>query len=666
MKATAVAPLDVTPLVLKRNYPTVMPNFTLRPPQDEAIECWEASRKKKTIISLPTGTGKTACGLTICGKINERVLWIAHREELIQQPYEECLEKFQGLDVGIVKAERDQCAHRLTIALIQTLAKEDRLVSILQYGKIGLVIYDEAHHAVAKQSMRVLAQLGCFAPTGPKLLGLTATVERSDKVSLAQAFDEIVYKYPIQDAIRNGYLVRPVGPHGCALPFTVPLALNPDAMKIVDGDFAISELNQELTRTNAAQATAAAIKAYCGTRKTIVFTASVDQAKRTAEECQKLGIKAEWASGDMNMTERRSVIEKLASGEVQVVGNAEIFTEGFNERSISAIVMARPTKSQGRYVQACGRGLRTDHHKVDCLVIDIVGATDLGLVTADYLLKVTEKKIVKRRKRIVTDVNDEWKRITSYLRSAKLDLVPHGEITFARASDDLYVTVAKDGDMVILRRLESGFDDQWVIEHRNERYSPDPLSLQDAMSACDILMPEFGGGAEPGSPEWRAAADKAASEPEPVPTNEHMSILMQAESPDELQKRIEDDLRRTRQREVAKTLGRAIENGFGHLWNWDKRGPPPEAQRWGWDENKKAKGKLLGWYMDESEIGVDPSLAIEIMVRDAEGYKEPAPNLSMTGLRELFSTTKRLFKGRNGDWVKIPARDVIPRPVKPG
>lgn len=656
-------PLDVKRITLKKNYPVIAPELELRLPQREAIECWEAARKRRVIISLPTACGKTITALTITGRINSRVLWIAHREELIQQSYDECLEKFPGLDVGIVKAERDQCAHRLTIASIQTLAQEDRLIGLLMWGHFDLVTVDECHHSVSPTYMKVLAQLGCFTPSGPKLLGLTATIERSDKISLAKAFEEIVYKYPIQDAIKNGYLVRPV-------PVKVPLALNPNAMKIVDGDFATSDLDRELTRTNAAQATAAAIKAHCGNRKTIVFTASVDQAKRTAEECQKLGIKAAWASGEpyMNKTERRAVIEKLANGEIQVASNSELWTEGFDERSIAAIVVARPTKSQGRYCQMAGRGLRTFPHKVDCLLIDIVGATDLGLVTADDLLKITEKKIKPRRKRIVTDVNDEWKRITSYLRSAKLDLVPHGEITFARASDDLYVTVAKDGDMVILRRIESGFDDQWLIEHKGMCYSPTPLALQDAMSACDVLMPEFGGGAEPGSPEWKAAADKAAGEPEPEPAalGEQMSILMNAESPDELQKRIEEDLARAKRKEVAGIIGRAIGSGLGHLWNWDKKGPPPIPQRWGWDKNGKAQGKLLGWYLNESEIGVDPALVVEVTAQDAMNRQESAPTFTMTGLRELFQTTRRLFKGRSGDWIKIQAMDVVPRPVKEG
>lgn len=661
MKAKEATPLDVKALTHKRNYPLIPPVIELRLPQSEGIECWEASRKRRTIISLPTACGKTIAGLSISGRLNGRVLWIAHRDELIQQPYDECLEKFPGLDVGIVKAEQNQCAHRLTIASIQTLAQHDRLVGVLQFGVPDLVIADECHHCVSPTYMRVLTQIGCFSPNGPKLLGLTATIERSDKISLAKAFEEIVYKFPIQQAIKDGYLVRPV-------PLKVPLALDPSSMKVVDGDFAASDLDRELTRTNAAQATAAAIKAHCGKRKTIVFTASVDQAKRTTEECLKLGIEATWASGEphMNKTERRAIIDKLASGEVQVVSNAELFVEGFDERSIGAIVMARPTKSQGRYVQQAGRGLRTFPHKVDCLLIDIVGATDLGLVTADELLKITEKKIRKRRKRIVTDVNDEWKRITSYLRSAKLDLVPHGELTFARASDDLYVTVAKDGDMVILRRIDPEGGDVWVIEHKSVCYSPEPLTLQDAMSACDILMPEFGGGAEPDSPEWKAAADKAAGEPEPrpAPLHEQIPIMLQAETPDDLQKRIEEDMARTKRKEVARSIGEAIEAGLGHLWSWDKKGCPPEPLRWGWDQKKKPKGRMLGWYANENDSGVDPHAALEVAAEAARLAGKPAPNVTVTSIRDLFAKTSRLFKGRRGDWLKIPPRDMVPRPEK--
>jgi len=492
-------------------HPKITPSILLRGCQAEAILAWRESRHKRKIISLPTGCGKTITALTIASEtILGRVLWLAHREELITQPTKELAKSFLGMESGIVKADEDEFLSRLVIASVQTVAKRKRLMRLAEGSPFSLVVIDEAHHAPNKTYMGVLEALGCFDEDGPEVLGLTATVERADKVSLADVFNDIVFAISISEAIDDGYLVPPK-------PLKVPLAIDSRALRVVDAndgdkDFNQADLEKELVRVNSARATAIAIVEHAKGKKVIVFTVSVDQAKRTAAELQTLGIRAEWASGEphMNSTERKAVVERLAKREIDVVVNCNLFTEGFDDKDIDCVVIARPTKSKGAYIQMVGRGLRLAPNKRDCLVIDIVGASDLGLVTIDAYLAETKKKVTRKKRDPRTGPADpevEWKRIRSYLRSARVDVVPHGEATFARASSGLLVTVTADGEMLLIRRT-SEEENLWVIERKGVHYT-EPADVNATMDAACLLSRKYGGTVAPGSEKWNQATEKS-------------------------------------------------------------------------------------------------------------------------------------------------------------
>jgi hypothetical protein len=520
---------------------------------------------------------------------------------------------------------------------------------------------------MAKTSKKVLEHLGCFLPGGPTLLGLTATIERSDKLSLIDIFEEIVYRLPISDAIRDGYLVAPVA-------IQVPLPINPKALRRINDDFAQSDLDRELTRVDAAKATAIAIKVNCGDRKTLVFCASVDQAKKTSEECRNLGMESAWVSGapHMKTAARKQVIRDLKSGKLRVVICSQLLVEGYDEKTISSVVMAKPTLSQSMYIQQAGRGLRTAKHKTDCLIIDLVFVSNLGLVTADILLANKEKKIQKKRKkRVVEDVNDEWKRLSSYLRTAKIDLMEHGEITYARASDSLYVTAAKDGDLVVIRRVakHEDNDDRWVIEHQGLIYTPEPIAFQDALATCDLLMPSFGGSAAPNTPEWNAAADKplhgpgkdaseftyAAQVPVAAP------MLLSAEDAYDLQDRIKHEIEERLKKEFLILVGIAIRDGKGHLYAHDKK-EPVDGERWGW-RKKLPMGPMIGWISaDGVEARLDPLASIEAAINSATRLQARVPDCSVSDIKHLFRTTSGSFKSRNLVWIKALLSDLVPPP----
>lgn len=687
-------PADIVPIEVdyskyeKRDFPKIEPTMKLRGVQTEAIDAFISDVKhRRKVIVLPTGCGKTVTGLAIAGRTNGRVLWIAHRDELIEQPAEEVDKRFDGLEYGIEKGGvRTGVGKRLVIASIQTLGKMARLRPILDGAPFSLVIYDECHHATSIMARKVLTRLGCFRDgkdgnKGPVLLGLTATLERADKTSLSEVFEDVIYSVSIQKAIELGYLVPPK-------PIKVPLPINLKAIKIVNGDFAAGDLERELARTNAAQATASAILANCGQRKTIAFCASVNQAQRTADACKELGIKAAWVSGELVKSERRARLHQFSTGEIQVLCNAEVLTEGFDERSIGAVVIAKPTRSQGRYVQQAGRGLRTCEHKVDCLLIDIVGASDLGLATAEILFKPEKKKELKKRKRKDDeggDPNMEWQRLAAYLNSATVDTIEHGELVFARASDDMIVTVAKDKELVILRRVALD-PDLWQVEHRGIVFSPFPLSLQETMSVCDTMIEEFGGGAKPGSPEWDVAtsapappkgfnpADVAGAETTRVaPPESLLPIAFQAPSEmkpgmsgEELAESISLDILNTQAARFCKGLKLALKTGEIHLLDDDK-GPPHHPYRWGWEARDQLtiptdlpifpRGVMAGWVRGDTAF-VDPELCVPLARKALLTAGDPMNEISVKNIRRHLGTRHRLFKGNDKTWVKVNSRDI--------
>ncbi|RYZ60734.1 MAG: DEAD/DEAH box helicase, partial [Proteobacteria bacterium] len=166
---------------------------TLRPYQREAIDAvLEARRKgvRRMVITLPTGAGKTVIFAHLARLAKRQVLVLAHREELLFQAREKLERSLQGAGVVAIErgADRAPVDAKILVCSIRSL-HEERLARVLQGRDIGLVIYDECHHAAAEDNLRVLTQLGVFAPewTGT-LLGFTATTGRGDGKGLDTVF----------------------------------------------------------------------------------------------------------------------------------------------------------------------------------------------------------------------------------------------------------------------------------------------------------------------------------------------------------------------------------------------------------------------------------------------------------------------------------------------
>jgi superfamily II DNA or RNA helicase len=361
---------------------------TLRPYQVEARSAvaavWEDADAGNPLIVLPTGCGKTRTALSIVEDeldAGGRVVWLAHRGELLTQPLAALRKTRPDLarHAGIVKAGQDEADRRLVFASIPTVAKKARRARILAHGEPSLVVVDEAHHSVAKGQRRAIAGL-----RGGRLLGLTATPDRADGKDLAELW-QIAYSYPITRAISEGYLVPPYSVV-CPVPDLDPgdlLGLSDEeqgealiAAHIVE--HTVETLSAPRHAVRLPDREASALLETRG-RRWLVFTASIRQAELTAEALTAAGWRARWASGDTSADDRARLLRALAEQKIDVLVSPAIFTEGTDCPPVDGILLARACASWSLLVQCVGRGLRlsTATGKAECMVIDLAGATEV-------------------------------------------------------------------------------------------------------------------------------------------------------------------------------------------------------------------------------------------------------------------------------------------------
>lgn len=313
--------------------------------------------------------GKTITGLALCRKRGKRTLWLAHREELVSQPAKALTLVWPDATYGVVKAERNEFMRQVVFASIQSAQQERRIQQLVAQG-FGTIVVDEAHRSLSDGYVELFKRLGCFDEGGPMLLGLTATPERSDNGALSDVFQGVVYQVGIAAAIDGGYLVPPNIVER-------PIRLDLDTLKTSRGDYAVAELDLALMQAGIVQEITSAYEEHCsnGRRKSLIFTVSIDQAHRVADELSTRGHAVAALSGNTGGEERKRILRKLHTGELQAVVNCNVLTEGFDEPSVDAVILARPTQSKPMMIQMVGRGLRLHPGKADCLVLDMAGVS---------------------------------------------------------------------------------------------------------------------------------------------------------------------------------------------------------------------------------------------------------------------------------------------------
>lgn len=368
----------------------------LRPYQLAAGTAWGAARAcdahARGVVVLPTGCGKTALGLWIAST-SGRTLWLAHRDELIEQPLAAIREHYPHLDARAVAAERDGVMARdVVVGSVQTLRIDRRLARLVASGACDLVVIDECHHAPASSYRKILDAVAGSCP----VLGLTATPERSDGVSLSEVFaEEPVYHYSITAAQAEGWLV----PHVARRVELADLDLSACGLDR-HGDYRVKDLSREMMAGVVVEAVAQTVAGVVEDgRRPLVFVPSVEVSQAVSGALRARGVASEHLDGKTPRDERRARLARHRAGETRALVNCAVLTEGYDDPALDAIVIARATTSPGLYVQMAGRGLRSccacgairlgqpcSCAKADCLLVDLVGAHAAhGLCTAETL-----------------------------------------------------------------------------------------------------------------------------------------------------------------------------------------------------------------------------------------------------------------------------------------
>lgn len=344
-----------------------------RPYQTEALAAIRDAARDAVmhqIVALPTGTGKTVVFAMLAKQVVERdrrVLIIAHRDELLEQAAHKLAQVEPSLadKIGFVRAGQDETDRQVVIASVQTISRQRRLDRLTP--DFSLMVVDEAHHSAADSYLRIID-----AMDHPQMLrvGMTATPQRSDKKDLRDRWDKVVYHKGLVWMIREGYLCNMRGVQIRLKGFDV------SNLKVRAGDFTDESSARALEYANAPDHAAAAWHEHAEGRPTLVFTPTVELSQHMAAAFVRSGVAAEHLDGTTPSDERKAILARLRTGETKVVSNVAVLTEGFDEPSVSCIIMARPTKSKPLYVQIVGRGSRLWPNKADCLVMDMVGVTD--------------------------------------------------------------------------------------------------------------------------------------------------------------------------------------------------------------------------------------------------------------------------------------------------
>lgn len=326
-----------------------------------------------TLVVMPTGTGKTVVAGSICDdyvKAARRVMFIAHREELVEQAANS-IRSMTGLDVRMEMANHSADEHSMfkadvVVASVQTLtASKCRRLHQFEARGFGALIIDEAHHAVAKTYLKVI---DWAREKHVKVVGITATPDRGDEAALGRVFDEPAFVYEILDAIKDGWLV----PVDCEYVHVDGYDIS--TVKTVDGDLNQGQLAAELEREPIVCKMAASMVEDSQSRPTIGFYVTVKQAELGCHAVNGMEPgSARWVCGETPSFERRPIMQGFKAGAFRHLMNVGIATEGFDAPVAACCAMGRPTKSRALYAQCLGRITRPLPGIVDDPSLDAAG-----------------------------------------------------------------------------------------------------------------------------------------------------------------------------------------------------------------------------------------------------------------------------------------------------
>ena len=336
--------------------------FDYQEDMKERIE--KALRLHRSVMAqMPTGTGKTYLLTAVIDSFvsnnpMEKVWIVAHRRELVSQ-IDETVRKFHSYSASN------------TSSLLSSVKAMSIQWLIRHYNEIeeepGMIVIDEAHHALAKTYKEMWERF-----PKAKFLGLTATPCRLNGKGFTDLFDVLVLSWSVPEFISKGRLATydfvSIKSDGVTQRLIDSLQ-----KRGADGDYQNKEMDMLLNKKPSIERLYRSLEEFGKDRKGIVYAINISHAQKITKLYQEHGVKAIAIDSKTPATERQQDIEAFKKGDIQVLVNVDIFSEGFDCPDVEFVQLARPTLSLAKYLQMVGRGLRVAKGKKNCVIIDNVG-----------------------------------------------------------------------------------------------------------------------------------------------------------------------------------------------------------------------------------------------------------------------------------------------------
>ena len=336
--------------------------FDYQEDMKERIE--KALRLHRSVMAqMPTGTGKTYLLTAVIDSFvsnnpMEKVWIVAHRRELVSQ-IDETVRKFHSYSASN------------TSSLLSSVKAMSIQWLMRHYDEIeeepGMIVIDEAHHALAKTYKEMWERF-----PNAKFLGLTATPCRLNGKGFTDLFDILVQSWSVPEFISKGRLATydfvSIKSDGVTQRLIDSLQ-----KRGADGDYQNKEMDMLLNKKPSIERLYQSLEEFGKDRKGIVYAINISHAQKITKLYQENGVKAIAIDSKTPAVERQQDIEAFKKGDIQVLVNVDIFSEGFDCPDVEFVQLARPTLSLAKYLQMVGRGLRVAKGKKNCVIIDNVG-----------------------------------------------------------------------------------------------------------------------------------------------------------------------------------------------------------------------------------------------------------------------------------------------------
>lgn len=422
---------------------------------------------RSVMAQMPTGTGKTYLLTAVIdsfvnGNPMEKVWIVAHRRELVSQ-IDETVRKFHSYSASN------------TSSLLSSVKAMSIQWLMRHYDEIeeepGMIVIDEAHHALAKTYKEMWERF-----PNAKFLGLTATPCRLNGKGFTDLFDVLVQSWSVPEFISKGRLATydfvSIKSDGVTQRLIDSLQ-----KRGADGDYQNKEMDMLLNKKPSIERLYQSLEEFGRDRKGIVYAINISHAQKITKLYQENGVKAIAIDSKTPAAERQQDIEAFKKGDIQVLVNVDIFSEGFDCPDVEFVQLARPTLSLAKYLQMVGRGLRVAKGKKNCVIIDNVGLYRVfGLPSQVWnwnamfegKLKVGKRKETPKDREFFL-MNEKQDDIQIHPDSEMMMVMSHEELLqriqyreFVDSKGEFAIIKLPDGKMTVVNRqgeqvIEPGF-----------------------------------------------------------------------------------------------------------------------------------------------------------------------------------------------------------------